>query len=491
MTNRLQLTCALACTLLIVVTMAVPSVAQVPALTATQAESIDRYVMAEIRRERIPGVEVGVYREGHSILTKGYGLANVELNVPVQRFTIMQSGSVGKQFVATAIMMLVEQGKVSLDDSITKYFADAPEGWRAIRVKNLLSHTSGLAEYGSAERAGPRGEFYRRLDFTEDEFVSKIENLPIESQPGESFSYRNTNYVLLGALIRRVTGQFYGDNLHEKIFAPLGMRSTRVISDRDIIPARAAGYQIEGGTLKNQEFVSPTFNSTADGSLYFNVVDLERWDRALYGTTLLTQASLHRMWTPFLLNDGRVNSGGYGFGWRIGEQNGHRVVFSSGTWQGFASYIARYVGDRVTVVVLTNLDGRHSAPEYIAAVIAGLVVPALMPKPVPVMPDANPSIATLVRSALLKSAADEDVAQYFAPSTETQRKPEDSAEIRASLPKKWEGEPILLIGRTAEEGLMTSSYRVGVVGDNRVVKARTDAAGMLYRLWVEPDPDNR
>ena len=213
-------------------------------------------------RQRIPGVEVGVYRNGESVLAKGYGLANVELEVPVQRFTLMQSGSVGKQFVATAILMLVEQGKISLDDSITKYFTDAPESWRAIAVKNLLSqHPSGLAEYASDERTGPSGEFYLRLDFTEDELVSKMEKLPIEFKPGEKWDYRNTNYVLLGVMIHRVVGQFYGDYLHDKIFAPLGMKSTRIISDRDIIPARAAGYEIEGGTLEpGLRFANVQFN---------------------------------------------------------------------------------------------------------------------------------------------------------------------------------------------------------------------------------------
>jgi len=191
-----------------------PSVAQFPDLTAAQTKSIDRYVTAEMARQRIPGVEVGVYRNGQSVLSKGYGLANVELEVPAQRFTLMQSGSVGKQFVATAILMLVEQGKISLNDSgVTKYFPDAPKSWRAIAVKNMLSHTSGLAEYASDERTGPRGEFYLRLDFTEDQLVSKIEKLPIEFKPGEKWDYRNTNYLLLGVMIHRFAGQFDGDYL--------------------------------------------------------------------------------------------------------------------------------------------------------------------------------------------------------------------------------------------------------------------------------------
>ena len=148
---------------------------------------------------------------------------------------------------------------------------------------------------------GPHGSerpFYFRLDFTEDELAKKTEALPIEWAPGEKWAYRNTNYMLLGIIIHKITGMPYADFLRERIFKPLGMTSTRLISDRDIIPNRAAGYQIDhDDELKNQAWVSPTFNSTADGALYFNVLDLAKWDDALYGTNLLKQSSLDRIWT--------------------------------------------------------------------------------------------------------------------------------------------------------------------------------------------------
>src|SRR5271169_3533045 len=139
-----------------------------PALTADQASTIDRFVTATLKNRRIPGVAVGVYSRGQVLLAKGYGMANVELSVPVKPETVFQSGSVGKQFVSAAIMMLVEEGKINLDDSVVKYFPGAPETWKPILIKNLLSHTSGLGEYESAERIGPKGPFYLRLDFTED-----------------------------------------------------------------------------------------------------------------------------------------------------------------------------------------------------------------------------------------------------------------------------------------------------------------------------------
>jgi CubicO group peptidase (beta-lactamase class C family) len=352
-----------------------------PALTPEQISSIDQYVTAEMAKEHIPGAQVGIYNRGQILLAKGYGLADVELNVPVKPETLFQSGSVGKQFVSAAVMMLVEEGKVGLDDSIVKYFPNAPAAWKPILIKNLLSHTSGLAEYESGSRTGPNGPFYLRLDFTENQLLQKIEALPIEFAPGDKWNYRNTNYVLLGIMIHRVTGKFYADYLAERIFQPLGMTSTRLISDADIIPNRSSGYELNGDKLQNQTWVSPTFNSTADGTLYFNVLDLAKWDGALYGTTLLKQSSLDRIWTVYPLNDGKPNPAHYGFGWEINTMNGHKVIEHGGAWQGFTCDISRYVDDSLTVVVLTNLDAGHARPEKIAHTVAGLVNPALMPPP--------------------------------------------------------------------------------------------------------------
>jgi Beta-lactamase len=154
-----------------------------PAFTAVQTDAIDQLVKSEMTRQRVPGLEVGVYSRGRLLLAKGYGLADVELNVPVTSETVMQSGSVGKQFVSAAIMMLAEENKLSLDDSITRYFPDAPATWKPMLIKNLLSHTSGLSEYESGGRVGPNGPFYLRLDFTEDELIKKIYALPIEWAP--------------------------------------------------------------------------------------------------------------------------------------------------------------------------------------------------------------------------------------------------------------------------------------------------------------------
>lgn len=336
---------------------------------------VDQAVQAELEHQKIPGVSLGVMRGGRIIKAKGYGLANVELAVPVTPRSIFQTGSVGKQFTATAVMMLVEQGRVGLDDSIAKYFPEAPSAWKGVTVRHLLTHTSGIPDYGGEESTMSKGVLDFRRDYTEDELVRTFAAMPMDFAPGEQFRYSNTGYVLLGVLIHRVTGEFYGDFLQQRIFRPLGMTSTRIISEADIVPDRSSGYRLVNGQLRNQEWVAPTLNTTADGALYTNVLDLAKWDAALYTEKLLKRASLDQMWTPVRLNGGKTYP--YGFGWRIASVNGHRLLGHGGAWQGFTMSISRYVDDRLTIVVFTNLDENNSRPEDIAARVAAIYLPGL------------------------------------------------------------------------------------------------------------------
>src|SRR4029077_5216853 len=177
-----------------------------------------------------------VAREGKTVRAQGFGFSNVELQVPVKSETIFQSGSVGKQFTATAVMMLVEEGKINLDDPISKYFKDAPSSWNDVKVRHLLSHTGGFGDY-------PKKFDFRR-DYTEDELLKIVEGIPLAYPPGSKWAYSNLGYLTLGILIHRVAGKFYGDFLQERIFQPLGMQTTRIISEADIIPNRAAGYRL-------------------------------------------------------------------------------------------------------------------------------------------------------------------------------------------------------------------------------------------------------
>jgi CubicO group peptidase (beta-lactamase class C family) len=248
--------------------------------------------------------------------------------------------------------------------------ASAP--WHAVTVRQLLTHTSGIPDIFGEDDATSydKGILDFRRDYTEDELLHRYLGLQLDFTPGDRYRYSNTGYELLGFLIHRVTGRFYGDFLEERIFRPLGMTSTRIISEEDIVPHRVAGYRIVDGRLKNQEWIAPSLNTTADGGLYVNVPDLAKWDAALYGERILPQSALRQMWTPVRLNSGANYP--YGFGWDVGEEDGHPLISHTGSNQGFAISISRYVRDRLTVIVLTNLDSTHSVTDGIARRVAPL-----------------------------------------------------------------------------------------------------------------------
>jgi CubicO group peptidase (beta-lactamase class C family) len=325
---------------------------------------VDTVVESQRKAQKIPGVSVAVCRDGKIVKASGYGVANVEWDIPVTPETIFQTGSVGKQFTATAVMMLVEEGKLGLDDNIAKFIPEAPVTWNDVTVRSLLTHTSGIADYGGEEDTMGKGVINFRKDYTEEELVQAFAKMPKDFPAGEKWSYSNSGYVLLGVIIHRVTGEFYGDFLQERIFKPLGMTSTRIISEADIVPQRSSGYRLIKGELMNQEWVSPTLNTTADGALYTNVLDLAKWDSALYTTKLIKRSSLDAMWTPAKLTSGKTYP--YGFGWDLASKQGHRAVSHDGAWQGFTMSMSRYLDERLTVIVMTNLDSDNSKPEEIA-----------------------------------------------------------------------------------------------------------------------------
>jgi len=341
------------------------------AALAQSTDKVDDYVQGVMKERKIPGIALLVVQDNKVVLSKGYGFSNVELQVPVKPETVFQSGSMGKQFTAAAVMMLVEEGKIGLEDPLTKYFPEAPAAWKNVTVRQLLSHTGGFTDYPE--------KFDFRRDRTENEILKAIQAVPLAYPPGTKWAYSNLGYATLGILIHRASGKFYGDFLQERVFGPLGMTTTRIISEEDIIPNRAAGYRLVKGQLKNQEWVSPTLNTTADGSLYFSILDLEKWDAALTQGKLLKKSSFDQMWTIAKLKDGKPNSGNYGFGWFLENIHGHPIIEHEGAWQGFNTSINRYVKDKLTVVILTNLAACD--PGDIAHHVAGLYVSELTPDP--------------------------------------------------------------------------------------------------------------
>lgn len=334
-------------------------------------DGVDRFIESEMQRRNIPGVGLAVIKDGEPVMVRSYGLANLEHGVPVKPETVFLSGSIGKQFAAFAVMLLVDDGKIDLDAVIGKYLEDVPEAWSGITVRHLLSHTGGLAGDWPED-------FQWRKDYTEDEFLDIAKKLPTQFAPGERWEYSNIGYVVLGILIHRVSGMFYGDYLQERVFGPLGMDTTGIISFKKIVPNRAAGYRVEKGLLVNQPWVSPSINTTADGSLSQSMPDMIKWDAALRERKLLSDEAYKAMWSPVRLKDGR--SSHYGFGWVIRRVNGHAIVEHGGAWLGFQSFISRYVDDDLTVVVFGNSE--QMDPARMAHGIAEAIDPDLKPGPV-------------------------------------------------------------------------------------------------------------
>ena len=342
------------------------SLPAVTLLTAQESDPIDAIVQEAMAAQRIPGVAVAVVHGGRVVKAQGYGLANVEHEAPVTDRTVFQSGSVGKQFTATAVMLLVEDGALSLDDTLSRFYPEGPPAWGAITLRHLLTHTSGLPNYTD-------GRVDYRRDYTEDDLVRLAFDLPLDFTPGTQWRYSNTGYVLLGALVQRVTGAHYGDVLRTRVFEPAGMATARVISEADLVPHRAAGYRLVDGEWQNQTWVSPVLNTTADGSLYLSLRDYLAWDQSLRSRSLLAAGSWTAMFEPVRLVSGRRHP--YGFGWEVDRIGGQDVQRHGGSWQGFQTHIARYLADDLTVVVLANLA--QARPARISDAIAAHLIPAL------------------------------------------------------------------------------------------------------------------
>lgn len=357
------------------------------AFGCAEADTVDDLVNAEMARQHIPGVSIAVVKNGKIVKEKGYGIANVEDQAPVTPSTIFQSGSVGKQFTSALTMLLIKDGKIKLDRPISAYLPNTPKSWSKITVRHLLTHTSGMASLDKS--------INMRKDYSEDELLQLIEKVPLLSPPGEKWAYSNMGYEVLGILCSRVGGSFYGDQLRERIFKPIGM-GARIISERNIVPHRAAGYDREGKVLYNQEWVSPTLNSTGDGSLYLTAHDLALWSIALESDAILSKSIKDFSWTPARLNDGSATK--YGFGWFIESKNGHRRVAHDGAWQGFTVAFTRFVDDGLAVIVLTNRS--HSRPGLIVDQIAGHYVPGLIAKTAPPSAALFASVPIYVRGTM-------------------------------------------------------------------------------------------
>ncbi len=337
-----MITAAVAFTLLQAVATAAP-----PIPAPGTPDSVDAFVAAEMSRMRIPGVALAVIRAGKVVKATGYGLADVERNEPVTPETVFKIGSVSKQFLATGIMLLAQDGKLSVDDPVSKHLAGTPDTWRPITLRHFLTHTSGV------QREGPA---FRPLVIQPDSVVVQSAYAqPLQFTTGSKYQYCNVCYFALADIIARVSGTPWDVFLTQRVFAPQGMSSTRTTTI-DPVPRSAKGFAWRDARYN----VAPNFTALRpSGAFLSTVLDLAKWDAALYREDVLTRSSREAMWTPVRLND--MSTHGYGFGWALDSLDGHRAVSHGGSLPGFRAEMARFPDDSLTVIVLTNADGARPA----------------------------------------------------------------------------------------------------------------------------------
>jgi CubicO group peptidase (beta-lactamase class C family) len=306
-----------------------------------------------------------VAKESQVIYRKGFGLADLELNVPMRPEMVFRIGSITKQFTAIAILQLMEQGKLSLQDEITSYIPDYPMHGHSITIEHLLTHTSGIKSYTNV----PMFREMIRTDMKPEEIIEKNKALPMEFAPGTKWNYNNSGYIMLGYIIEKVSGKTYAEYLQENFFTPLGMTSSYYGDDTKIIKNRASGYQPgEGGTV-NADYLSMTLPYAA-GSIMSTVDDLYKWNRALHSYKLVRKETLDMAHTSYKLADGKPV--GYGYGWSLSELQGSRSIEHGGGINGYLSYALYLPEEDLFVALLSNSNGQ--APEFSSLKMAAIAI---------------------------------------------------------------------------------------------------------------------
>jgi CubicO group peptidase (beta-lactamase class C family) len=336
------------------------------------AARLDRRLSELAAAKRFSGAAL-VAREGRVVLSKGYGMANYELDVPNTPQTKFRLGSITKQFTAAAVLLLQERGKLSVQDSVCKHVADCPAAWQNVTVHHLLTHTSGIPSFTSM----PEYRQTSRLRTTVDDLIKRFREKPLEFTPGERFNYSNSGYLLLGHLVEKLSGKSYEEFLRESFFAPAGMTRTGYDHNEEVLPGRASGYVRRDGRLYNADFIDMSIPHGA-GALYSTVEDLYLWDQALHGGKLLSAKSVEAMTTPF--------HSGYAYGVGVGQHWGFQSVAHGGGIEGFNTYLARWNEPRTTVVVLGNIENADAGPISTALAREALSDKIVLPATVRVEP---------------------------------------------------------------------------------------------------------
>lgn len=323
------------------------------------ADSLDRkvdaYVKQEMAKYRIPGMVVGVIRAGKVVKLKGYGLSSIELNIPVTADSVFPLYSNTKIFTGVAIMKLVEDGRLTLDTSVRDIIQDLPPEWRKIKIRNLLTHTSGLSEVRESQRFQSLADDKKKY-LPREEGVRYVAELPLKFEPGERFMYHTSGYNLLGVIVARLTGKSFPAFLEDRLFVPLRMTATRFGDTESIVKGRpSTAYILNNKELRNLVYTFGVDGGNPGSGLNSSIKDLAKFLIALDGGRILKRESVLAMWSPVKLNNGEEY--GYGLGWTVSKYKGRKVVGHEG---GGAAWVAHFPDERLSIVVLCNLNGARA-----------------------------------------------------------------------------------------------------------------------------------
>lgn len=410
------------------------------------SDRVDKLVDDRMYHEQIPGLALAVIKDGKIVKMQTYGFADVDSKIPVTTNTVFRIGSVSKQFIATAIMMLVEEGRISLDDPVSKYLDGTPKRWEKITIRHLLTHTSGIPDFSNEDirvKDGPGDYDHRVLD--------ALAKRRLHFAPGDEWRYSNSNYHLLGMVIQKITGKPYDDFLRERIFKPLGMTQTTIFHEGGTHPGLAMGYRWHDGLHRTD---APS-GVTAGGSVLSTISDMAKWDAALYTEIPLKKSSLLQMWTPVRLNDGM--NWRYGFGWGVYRINDHLIVSHSGNITGFSSAMQRAVDDRLTVIVLDNRFYSYEAAEGLVYKIARIY--SWKGPDYQLIPDKEPKVTGRVRKLNDRQDRGKLSAADFTPAVWAELSPWQK-QAQADLKNSGSALSLTLVERTNEPTGRSYRYQI-------------------------------
>ena len=445
-----------------------------------RADGIDDYLKSEMDRLHIPAVVFGIVKNGQVVRTQAVGMSDIEAKRPAKVDDLFEIGSLTKQFTAMGVMILVEAGRIDLEDPISKYLSDAPAAWGGVKIRNLLYQNSGVPEYAFVPTL-------TLLDkYTRAQFMLAMGKLPVDFQPGEAWAYSNTNYALLGWIVEEVSKEPYATFIQENVLRPLGMNHTSFSQQGIEIPGLAKGYLMR----RRGPITAPKagYSIMSDGGLVSTIGDMIKWDAALADLRIVSRKSYQAIWTRGKLNSGRVHP--YGMGWYLSMPFTTPYMGHGGNSAGFSCGISRFPKTRLTVIVLTNLY--PVGGEAMAKQIAELYDPSNKPPPFVAITDPDPARTERVKLAIEALSLNHP--------DETLLEPELSAPMKTNRGKQTGGGPWrqlifideIALGDVKQQGADTAlTYRITSLGKSFIVVILWSPQGKLAQANIynaDPPP---